>query len=279
MIALWLPGYLDESSDGGYQLTDKSRPNLEASLVEAVSTHFPVRAFDGSSGARTTQPTRQAAPGTEPVQTSPGLPQRVVPGVSRVPSQSPSSPNSATTSKVTKRAWVTQQASVYSAPMTTANTIGTVEAGTRVRWAAQVGQGWEEIVMRDGRSVYMQAGTLSFTSPEAQAAKFNPPRHREEVDLAALPGAVNAFLANLSTGNILRASTHLAPTAPALEDDSLGALAPLVGGNPRLDRIESGPGRADRVVVIGDRGEPNLRVSTTWQWSSRQARWLLLGWR
>ncbi len=278
VTAIWLPGYLDDSSGSGYQLTDKSRPDLDQSLVQAVSTHFPVRAFDSQAAPPSTEPVRQAIPGSEPT-AAPGLPERVVPGVSRQPQ--PGNPQTeGDAPRVTKRAWVTRRSSVYQAPETTAQLVGTVEPGTRVRWAATVGEGWEEVLMRDGRSVYLQAGALSFNSPESEAAKFQPAREVEEVDVNALPEAVNAFVASLGRGDVLRASTYLAPTAPTLDEASLGALAPLVSAaDPRLDRIETGPGRADRVAVIGDRNDPNLRVFTTWQWSARQGRWLLLNWR
>lgn len=276
VTAIWLPGYLDDSSGSGYQLTDKSRPNLDESLVKAVSTHFPVRPFSDEAAPQSQEPVRQVVPGTE---STPGLPTRVVPGVSREP-ETPGRTGQEEPSRVTRRAWVTRRASVYIAPETTAQLVGTVEPGTRVRWASTVGQGWDEVLMRDGRSVYLQSGNLSFDSPETEASKFEPRRDVEEVDVNALPDAVNAFLESLGRGDVLRASTHLAPTAPTLDESTLGAFAPLVaGGSPRLDRIETGPGQADRVAVIGDRNDPNLRIFTTWQWSARQGRWLLLNWR
>lgn len=275
--AIWLPGYLDDESPGsGYKLTDKSRPSLDESLVSSASTHFPVRPFL-DEGPSSGGPVRESVPGTKPSGAPGGLPQRVVPGVNRDPVRPTQSNDRA---NVTKRAWVLQQATVFAAPRTTAQAIGTVERGTRVRWARQAAQGWEELIMRDGRSVYMQTGYLSFTSPQAQAAKFTRTDRSDEVDVGALPPAVDSFLANLGRGDVLRASTHLSPAAPTLEDNSLGALTPFLGASsPRVDRIETGRGRADRLVTVGDRNDPSIRVVTTWQWSSRQGRWLLLDWR
>ena len=273
---MWLPGYLDQDDDPGYKLTEKTRPGLEESVIKMASTRFPVRPFEGSSAAPVNSgPVRQAIPGSEPQPVSTTSPERPDLPV-REPDAGQQQP-----ARVTKRAWVVQRASVFQAPQTTSAVVGTVEVGTRVRWVASAGGGWEELVMRDGRSVYMQSSAISFISPTQQSGKFQPNRNSQEVDVSALPVAVERFLGSLSSGDVLRASTHLSPTAPALQDDSLGALTRLVNSQtqPRLDRIEPGRSPADRVVIVIDTADPSIRVRTTWQWSTRQARWLLMEWR
>jgi hypothetical protein len=180
---------------------------------------------------------------------------------------------------------VVENASVFEAPRTTARVLGTVPPGTQVRWVKTLQPGWEEILLRDGRSVYMQSNTLGLSGGSSERPSGPGGEGEggsEPGDMAALPAAVDGFLATLQDADLLRASTYLAPGAPPLEESDLGSWSALVGPQveARVGRIEPLPEGGDnaRSVLVVDAGGAT-QVQTTWRWDPRQERWLLSSWQ
>lgn len=282
LAALVIPRLLDSSHDQGYREIDgQGRPPIAARPASAsVDTSFPVRPFEETVAVQTPveqQPTRQAFPGGEKdsmPDRAPrgGLPQR---DVGSAPTQAPREQG------VTSRVRVVENSSVYESPRTTARVLGTVPPGTMVRWLKSAESGWEEILLSDGRSVYMLSSALSLGGSSDTA-----PAPREESSsstevLGRLPGTVESFLSTLRDGDLMRASTYLSSDAPPLEEPNLGAWAPLVGpeADGRLDRMEPVSGHGDdwRSVLVLDQSN-GTRVQTVWSWDSNQQRWLLSRW-
>jgi hypothetical protein len=278
LAAVLLPRLLDSSQQQGYREIDgQGKPSLALAepITSSVSTRFPVRPFnDGSS---TQPPPREAFPGMEASpETRPtaaaGLPQRDVPDR---PVQPPRE-------LVTSRVRVVVSASVYESPRTTARVLGTVAPDTQVRWVKTVAPGWEEILLRDGRSVYMQSNSLSVGTAQPVGGGDRPGDPRGKGDtLALLPSTVDSFLETLRQGDLLRASTYLSATAPRLEEPDLGIWADLIGpqANGRMARMEPLSGRGDdwRSVLVIDSAS-GVQVHTVWGWDRGQDRWLLAGW-
>ena len=86
-----------------------------------------------------------------------------------------------------------------------------------VRWVRTVEPGWEEILLRDGRLVYMLSQTISTGGERVVSAPETGGGGEEGDSVSVLPSTVEDFLSNLRQGDLLRASTYLAPTAPAIE--------------------------------------------------------------
>lgn len=273
--AFLLPRLLDSSHEQGYrEIEGQGKPALGAQPTgDDVSTRFPVRPFQAESS--TAEPTRQVFPVSEetpsaPSSRSPSLPQRDVLG--KAPAQR------AGRETVTSRVRVVQTSSVFETPLTTAKVLGTVKADAQVRWVRTVEPGWEEILLNDGRSVYMQSPSLHMgTGGERPAADGNS----DNADTAALPATVESFLGFLYEGQVLRANTYLAAEVPPLEESDLGAWSPFVGSgsDARVDRMEpvAGEGSDWRSVLIIEQNQ-GARILTTWRWNSRQERWLLVNW-
>lgn len=277
LAAVVIPRILDSSQEQGYREIDgQGRPPIAEVLSGDVATSFPVRPFVEEVASE--NPDREAFPGmrsTPSAQPTSGLPQRDV--MSGVPAATPGR------DAVTSRVRVVQNASVFESPRTTARVLGTVAPGTQVRWSRTVESGWEEILLNDGRSVYMQSATLSIGAAAEPVPVENPSNSGDESSqaVAQLPTTVESFLGTLRDGDLLRAATHLAAEAPPLDQPDLGVWAPLVG--PQADahvlRMESVPGRGLdwRSVTVLDQTN-GAQVLTTWQWDAGQERWLLSGW-
>lgn len=274
-----IPRVLDSAQEQGYREIDgQGRPPLErSSRLGGVSTKFPMRPILDDLVAEppsdSSRPDRHAFPSSSgtPGSGSAGLPQR---DVDRGPDS-----NQAGQETVTSRARVVRSGSVYENPRTTARVLGTVSPGTQVRWVRTVETGWEEILLRDGRLVYMLSQTLS-TSGERVVSGSESGSGGDD-SLSLLPSTIDDFLANLRDGDFLRASTYLAPTAAAIEEPDLGVWSTLVGADSgaRVGRIEpvSGRGPEWRSVLLLGNAE-GAQILTTWEWDSRQERWLMEKW-
>lgn len=283
LAAFLVPRILDSSNQQGYREIDgQGRPVLVEPLTASVDTRFPTRPFHDDELAPD-QPERQAFPTGErtpaaaedPSGEPTGLPQRDV---------SPSSGNPPPADvPVTSRARVVQDSSVYESPRTTARVLGTVSPGTQVSWARTIEPGWEEIILRDGRSVYMQSTSLqlpggSLREPEPGT---DQPVGREVEGVSQLPPTVDSFLSVLRDGDVLRAGTYLAPGSPPLEEPDLGVWASLVGpqADGRVGRVEPVPGRgaeARSVLIVDQAG--STPIMTVWEYDSSTQRWLLSSW-
>lgn len=274
-----IPRVLDSAQEQGYREIDgQGRPPLErSSRLGSVATRFPVRPIlddltaeppsDSSRPERQAFPSSSGTPGSGPV----GLPQR---DVDRQPDS-----NQAGQETVTSRARVVRSGSVYESPRTTARVLGTVSPGTQVRWVRTVEPGWEEILLRDGRLVYMLSQTLSTSGDRVVSSSESDSGGDDSLSL--LPSTVDDFLANLRDGDFLRASTYLAPTAAAIEEPDLGVWSTFVGADSgaRVGRIEPVTGRGPEwrsVLLLGN--APEAQILTTWEWDSRQERWLMANW-
>ncbi len=284
LAAFLVPMFLDQSQEQGYrEIEGQGKPPITRTLGGDVATRFPVRPFleeSQTTEVKTDTPERQAFPNaTDPSPKAPqdraepnGLPQREV-VVSKVPGESPAG------DVVTTRAWVARDSSVFLEPKTTASVLGSVATGTQVRWVQQVEQGWEEILLKDGRRVYMATSSLRFKSEDSAT---NP--QEEASDVSVLPGTVDNLLATLRDGDLLRAETYLTTDAPGFEGQSSGAWSEFIGAEARgrVGRIEPVDGEAgeSRAVLITDENDNGTRVDlqTVWRWDSRQARWLLSRW-
>ncbi len=281
IAALAIPRILDSSQEQGYrQIDGQGRPPLaKAPITGGAATKFPVRPiFDNLDAVSTPseRPERQAFPSAEDV-ASPviGLPQRQVNSGQR-------DTNQAAQETVTSRVKVIRSGSVYESPRTTAKVLGTVEPGTQVRWVRTVESGWEEILLRDGRLVYMLSQSLATSGSRViDASGSGSGGDASEDRLSSLPSTVDGFLESLRDGDLLRASTYLGPTASAIEEPDLGVWSLLVGreSGVRVGRIEPLSGRGSEwrsVLVLGD--AQGAQVLTTWEWDARQERWLMASW-
>lgn len=282
LAAFLIPRILDSSQEQGYREIDgQGRPPMARTATSGtVATKFPVRPILDEVGEAPPvtpsedRPERQAFPissGT-PSDSVGGLPQR---NVERRPET-----NQGGQETVTSRAKVVRSGSVYESPKTTARVLGTVSPGTTVRWVRSVEGGWEEILLRDGRLVYMLSQTLSTGGSRVVSSDPSGPTGGEE-SLSLLPSTVENFLSNLRDGDFLRASTYLGPTAPAIEESGLGVWGGLVGpdSGARVGRIDTvaGKGAEWRSVLLLGNSE-GAEVFTTWEWDARQERWLMAGW-
>ncbi len=276
-----IPRVLDSAQEQGYREIDgQGRPPLErSSSLASAATKFPVRPILDDLGAKlpadSRRPERQAFPSSSgtPGDSPAGLPQR---DVERRPDS-----NQAGQETVTSRARVVRSGSVYESPRTTARVLGTVSPGTQVRWVRTVEPGWEEILLRDGRLVYMLSQTISARGERVVSGSESGSGEGGDDSLSLLPSTVDDFLANLRDGDFLRASTYLAPTAAAIEEPDLGVWSTLVGpdSGARVGRIEPISGRGPQwrsVLLLGD--AEGAQVLTTWEWNSRQERWLMANW-
>ena len=266
--AIWLPRFLDQSKGNSIkELEAAPKINFtEEELAKAV-TRFPTRAFD-LQAKHSGPPTTDVEAGVEPIPSETGLgglPTRTVPGVNeRAPMGE----------RVTTRAYLRPNASVFSRPNMTAQVLGTVAAETKVRWLAKAGEGWEEILLKSGDSAYVQSKNLSFSadswSTHQSGFDRRPSNSTGGPDLAVLPATVENFLGNLSSSDLLRAETFLSPAAARLEDANLGSLAPYVGAPPngRVLRIELIPGERDtlRRVLLVYGQDMEFQATTTWEW-------------
>ncbi len=280
IAALAIPRILDSSQEQGYrQIDGQGRPPMAKSpLSGGVSTKFPVRMILDAAGGEPTptsdSPERQAFP-TSNASASPdgiGLPQRQVSGQQDT--------NQGNQETVTSRVKVTRTGSVYENPRTTARVLGTVAPGTQVRWVRTVEPGWEEILLRDGRLVYMLSQSLATSGSRVVDSTSGAPEVAED-SLSLLPSTVDGFLETLREGDLLRASTYLGPTAQAIEEPDLGAWSTLMGpeSGARVGRIEPVSGRGTEwrsVLVLGD--AEGAQVTTIWEWDARQERWLMASW-
>lgn len=281
-VAIWgIPQLLDQSGEASIKSLDgaPSAPSGQE-IVGHRSTRFPTRPFLSSSGAGSLP---QRDPDPEPVserasdsesasETAPpvGLPSRAVPGVEE---------QRGLDERVTTRAYLAADSSVYSRPQTTATVLGRVGSETRVRWYASASQGWEEILLKDGRSAYVQSRDLSFSSNESSSSTRGS---QSEADLNLLPGTVESFLYSLSQTDLLRAETHLSISTEGLSPDTLGPLSPYVGTADlgRIIRVNAHPDDPSqtREVLLGYGSDLEHEVTTVWGWSQQQRRWMLTGW-
>lgn len=287
LAAVVIPRLLDSAHEQGYREIDgQGRPPVTSRPLATarLDTSFPTRPFDATAeGSASPQPARQEeAPSRQPFPTEkddrpdraprgPGLPQREV---GSAPAQDGRGQG------VTSRVRVVENSSVYESPRTTARVLGTVPPGTVVRWLKSAESGWEEIVLSDGRSVYMLSSTLALGG----GGSAPPAGSRAESDsdiMERLPGTVDSFLSTLRDGDLTRASTYLSASAPLLEEPNLGAWGPMIGpeSDARLDRMEpvSGRGQEWRSVLVLDQSN-GARVQTVWSWDAEQQRWLLAEW-
>ncbi|MFA5509152.1 MAG: SH3 domain-containing protein [Vulcanimicrobiota bacterium] len=276
--ALWLPQILDQGKESSIKELEAA-PQLDFSdeAMGQVVTRFPTRPFLDSSTNRPTQPPppqdAPAVPSASTTASGPGgLPTRHVPGVSG---------GEAIGDRVTTRAYLRGNSSVFSQPQTTAKILGRVGTQTKVRWLASAGEGWEEILLKDGRSAYVQSPDLSF-SADAPGNAVVSQTAGDGPDVNALPATVESFLELLSRQDLLRAETLLSPQAPRLAPEALGPLSPYVGAPPegrvhRIEQIGGGQGGHRRVRVVYG---PDLlhEASTLWEWDRSQGRWMLVSW-
>ena len=283
LAAVLIPRILDSSEEQGYHEIDgQGRPPMGETLSGSVATRFPVRPFSEDAKVDPSEdgnPGREAFPGmrsTPSADRTPGLPQRDVMSGSPAASNGGAGP-------VTRRVRVTQNSSVYESPRTTARVLGTVPPGTQVRWSRSAEAGWEEILLNDGRSVYMQTVSLNLGGSSDTTPTDRPSNAggADDTNLAALPTTVESFLTTLQGGDLLRAGTYLAAEAPPLDQPDLGVWAALVG--PQADasvlRVEPVAGRGSdwRSVTVFDQTN-GVQILTTWQWNAGQERWLLTEW-
>lgn len=269
-----IPRVLDGSKEGGYH--ELEGQNI-SNLADPSVTRFPVRPIlDDDPGEET--PQRQAFPelsspdaghsAVERLDSSVGLPQR-----SRAGAREESMPT-----PVTSRVKVIRDASVYAKTLTTAEVIGTVKVGLWVRWIRTIDSQWEEIMLSDGRLVYLPEGTLALpgSSDDSRSGSLLEP------DFSELPNAASDFMAQLRRTDIVRAGTYLSASAPSLTGSNLDAWKELLGpdARPMVGRLEPPPdGSASvRVVKITDASK-GIALETVWEWDSRAGRWLLASWR
>ena len=282
IASVWLPKYLEQSEGSSLKgLEPAPSLDVEEGPMAGVVTRFPTRAFrtqpalpsriveDDTVISEVGESETEAA-------TTGGLPSRAVPGVNEAQPVG---------DRVTTRAYLRGGASVFAQPQTTAAVLGRVGTLTKVRWLAKAGEGWEEILLKDGRSAYVQSDDLSFSSDTWSTRKTGFDSQRTsglEPDLATLPGTVETFLEQLSRGDLLRAETYLSPLATRLDNDTLSALAPYLGSpaEGRVLRIElvSGSRETYRRVRIVYGSEMAHEVSTLWEWDPAQQRWMLVKW-
>lgn len=282
IASVWLPKYLEQSEGSSLKgLEPAPSLDVEENPMAGVVTRFPTRAFrtqpalpsriveDDTDISEVGESETEAA-------TTGGLPSRAVPGVNEAQPVG---------DRVTTRAYLRGGSSVFAQPQTTAAVLGRVGTLTKVRWLAKAGEGWEEILLKDGRSAYVQSDDLSFSSDTWSTRKTGFDSQRTsglEPDLATLPGTVETFLEQLSRGDLLRAETYLSPLATRLDNDTLSALAPYLGSpaEGRVLRIElvSGSRETYRRVRIVYGSEMAHEVSTLWEWDPAQQRWMLVKW-
>ena len=274
--ALWLPGLLDQGKENSIKELEAA-PQLDfsdESLGEVV-TRFPTRPFlDKPAPLQQQQQTLQTDPTPSSGLGPGGLPTRHVPGVSE---------GEALGERVTTRAYLRGSSSVFTQPQTTAKILGRVSTQTKVRWLASAGEGWEEILLKDGSSAYVQSADLSFSADSGrETSGFANQNKTDGPDVGALPATVESFLSVLSRGDLLRAETLLSPLAPRLDQQTLGNLGPYVGAPPdgRVNRIEQiGGGRGGHRRVRLVYGPDMLHeVNTLWEWDRSQGRWMLVSW-
>ena len=274
--ALWLPGLLDQGKENSIKELEAA-PQLDFSddALGEVVTRFPTRPFLDRPEPLQQPPQNLPTDATPSTDLGPGgLPTRHVPGVSE---------GEALGERVTTRAYLRGSASVFTQPQTTAKILGRVSTQTKVRWLASAGEGWEEILLKDGSSAYVQSADLSFSADSnREATGFANQNRTDGPDVAALPATVESFLSVLSRGDLLRAETLLSPLAPRLDQQTLGNLAPYVGAPPdgRVNRIEEiGGGRGGHRRVRLVYGADMLHeVNTLWEWDRSQGRWMLVSW-
>lgn len=283
VAVLWLPRFLEGSGGTSVkELEAAPKANFTEEDLARVVTRFPTRAFlDRPARAPEPQPveTGNNGEGEQPVAaTGPGgLPTRFVPGVER-------GGGNVVGERVTTRAYLRANSSVFDRPQTTATVLGRVGAQTKVRWLDKAGEGWEEILLKDGRSAYVQSDALSFSADSDSQSNSFTNRHSSQdgPNLSTLPSTVDSFLSHLSASDLLRAETFLSPLAPGLNDSTLGALSPYVGAAPegRLLRVElvSGNRGSHRKARIVYGAEMAYEVLTLWEWDHAQQRWMLVRW-
>lgn len=282
IASVWLPKYLEQSEGNSLKgLEPAPSLDVEDAQMAGVVTRFPTRAFRSQPAlpSRIVEDDPDAAGVGETVtedSATGGLPSRAVPGVNE---------GQTVGDRVTTRAYLRGNSSVFAQPQTTAAVLGRVGTLTKVRWLAKAGEGWEEILLKDGRSAYVQSDDLSFSSDTWSTRKTGFDSQRTsglEPDLATLPGTVETFLEQLSRGDLLRAETYLSPLATRLDDSSLSALTPYFGSSAegRVLRIElvSGSRETYRRVRIVYGTEMAHEVSTLWEWDPAQQRWMLVKW-
>lgn len=283
IASVWLPKYLEQSEGNSLKGLEPA-PSLDVGegQMAGVVTRFPTRAFRSQPALPSRiveddpDSTEVGETVTEPNTGIGGLPSRAVPGVTEGQSVG---------DRVTTRAYLRGSSSVFAQPQTTAAVLGRVGTLTKVRWLAKAGEGWEEILLKDGRSAYVQSDDLSFSSDTWSTRKTGFDSQRTsglEPDLATLPGTVETFLEQLSRGDLLRAETYLSPLATRLDNNTLSALAPYFGsaGEGRVLRIElvSGSRETYRRVRIVYGSEMAHEVKTLWEWDPAQQRWMLVKW-
>lgn len=280
-LGVWvLPKVLDSSQEQGYRELDP--PSRRVSSVGGeVVTRFPVRAISRQEPLQRDRSfPRQAlvSPGplTEPhedLSESGGLPQRQVVLPKEVSS----------TEAVTRRAQVVDDTPVYAKPKTTAAVLGMVKSGTEVRLLRTVDEAWDEILLRDGRQVYLAKGALTMSGAELT----EEPSKREDTDglsnshLVELTATTEDFLLELRRGDVARARTYLEPMAPTLEEGDLGVWVPFVRAevSARVERIEPDPEGGDLSRVVWVKAENNgASIRTIWHWERLEGRWRLFTW-
>lgn len=281
IAALWLPGLLDQGKNESIKgLEAAPKFNFSEADLSQVVTRFPTRPFLEKAPNPEPVPVRTPFDEFTPAEntaSSGGLPTRFVPGVENT--------TSTMDERVTTRAYLRANSSVYAQAQTTAAVLGRVGDQTKVRWLDKAGEGWEEILLKDGRSAFVQSTDLSFSadSRDPQENSFTNQRDTDSgPDIAKLPGTVESFLATLSSNDLLRAETYLSPLASGLDRENLGSLTPYAGSSPlgRVLRIELVPGdrsgyRLAR-LVYGD--SMDFEAATLWEWDQSQQRWLLVRW-
>lgn len=278
--ALWLPSLLDQGKETSIKSLEAAPKldNLSEETVIQVITKFPTRPFMDSPRPVATASLPERIPSSEspasaasPVS---GLPARVVDGVDAPGGQTLGE-------RVTTRAYLRADSSVYAQPQTTAAVLVRVGSEAKVRWLDKAGEGWEEILLKDGRSAYVQSADLSFSSQGDDRSGFNA-GPSDGPDIGALPGAVETFLGSLSRGDLLRAETHLSPLASGLEREALGTLGPYVSSQElgRIQRIEVVAGGRDnyRMVRVAYGDALESPVGLLWEWDATQSRWMLVRW-
>ena len=279
----WLPGLLDPSEGSSIKkLEGVSKSSFDSSRSSQVVTRFPTRSFEKkASGPKTSKSSDngggESSDEVASTSSNGGLPSRAVPGVSE---------KSNLGERVTTRAYLMANSSVFAHPQTTAQVLGRVTSQTKVRWLEHATEGWETILLKDGRSAYVQSKTLSFSANSHTQSRDSFPSSGSQnsggPDASALPNTIDNFLRHLSSNDLLRAETFLSPLAPSLDESTLGLLSGYVGTAPlgRLLRIErvsgdrSGHRRAR--LVYGE--EMTLEVTTLWEWDHSQERWMLVRW-
>jgi hypothetical protein len=279
VAVIWLPRLLEQpdgNSIKGLEAAPKA-PFSDDELSRVV-TRFPTRPFarQAKPESTSTEPINDNEPTDNPSgQETGGLPSRIVSGVENT---------EALGERVTTRAYLRSNSTVFARPQMTAEVLGSVGTETKVRWLAKIGDGWEEILLKDGRSAYVQSKNMSFSADswsthqtgfENRGASVSP-------DTALLPSTVETFLTHLSAGDALRAETFLSPLAPRLDSETLGTLQPYLGAPPlgRVLRIEviSGDRASHRRVRVVYGPEMSHEAATLWEWDVTQQRWMLVRW-